>query len=60
MRLAWLDILREAMNPASASEPKRKPLFFGIGYCPGCEHLRAANSPSCMHCGSPEPVTADA
>lgn len=44
----------------SAVAPKRKLLFTGIGYCPGCQYLRATNSPSCTHCGSAEPVTADA
>jgi hypothetical protein len=55
LRLDWLQGLFEP-----AASEARKPLSVGIGYCPGCEGLRASNSLSCNHCGNTDPVTADA
>ena len=55
LRLDWLQDLF-----ASEVSEARKPLSVGIGYCPGCDSLRASNSPSCAHCGNTDPVTADA
>jgi hypothetical protein len=57
MRLR-LDWLQDLFGPAVSEA--RKPLSVGIGYCPGCDNLRASNSPSCGHCGNTDPVTADA
>jgi hypothetical protein len=55
LRLDWLqDLLGPEVSEA------RKPLSVGIGYCPGCDNLRASNSLSCSHCGSTDPVAADA
>ena len=55
LRLDWLQGLFEP-----AASEARKPLSVGIGYCPGCDGLRASNSLTCNHCGNAEPVTADA
>jgi hypothetical protein len=55
LRLDWL----QGLFDSDVSEA-RKPLSVGIGYCPGCDQLRASNSPSCSHCGSTDQVTADA
>jgi hypothetical protein len=55
LRLEWLQGLFD-----TAGSEARKPLSVGIGYCPGCDELRASNSLSCSHCGSTDPVTADA
>ena len=55
LRLDWLQGLFEP-----AASDARKPLSVGIGYCPGCDQLRASNSLSCNHCGNTDPVTADA
>jgi hypothetical protein len=55
LRLDWLQGLFETEVSAA-----REPLSVGIGYCPGCDELRASNSPSCSHCGNTDPVTADA
>ena len=55
LRLGWLqDLLGSGVSET------RKPLSVGIGYCPGCDQLRASNSLSCSHCGSTDPVIADA
>ncbi|HYI05381.1 MAG TPA: hypothetical protein VD858_10855 [Reyranella sp.] len=45
---------------ASEVSQAQKPLSVGIGYCPGCDGLRASNGLSCNHCGNTDPVTADA
>ena len=55
LRLHWLQGLFETEVSAA-----REPLSVGIGYCPGCDELRASNSPSCSHCGNTDPVTTDA
>jgi hypothetical protein len=55
LRLDWLQGLFETDRSET-----RKPLSVGIGYCPGCDNLRASNSPSCSHCGSTDRVIADA
>ena len=55
LRLDWLQDLF-----ASEVSTARKPLSVGIGYCAGCDQLRASNSLSCAHCGNTDPVTADA
>ena len=55
LRLDWL----QGLFGPEVSET-RKPLSVGIGYCPGCDSLRASNSLSCSHCGNTDPVTADA
>ena len=55
LRLDWLQGLFGPGVPGA-----RKPLSVGIGYCPGCDSLRASNSSSCSQCGSADPVTADA
>jgi hypothetical protein len=62
MRLGWLRAIQQAMTcvPEPTGEPRQRPLSFGIGHCPGCEHLRATNSATCTYCGSTAPVTADA
>ena len=62
MSLGWLRAIRRSMEAAATPgvEPKQRPLSIGIGYCPGCEHLRATNSLSCNYCGSAAPVVADA
>ena len=54
LRLDWLHGLFASELAA------RQPLSVGIGYCPGCDSLRASNSLSCNHCGNTDPVTADA
>jgi hypothetical protein len=55
LHLDWLQGLFD-----SGVAEARKPLSVGIGYCPGCDSLRASNSLICSHCGSADPVTADA
>lgn len=62
VRLSWLSAIRQSMTavPESTSEPKQRLLSLGVGYCPGCERLRATNSPTCTNCGSAASVTADA
>jgi hypothetical protein len=55
LHLDWLQGLF-----ASEVATARKPLSVGIGYCPGCDNLRASNSLSCIHCSNTDPVTADA
>jgi hypothetical protein len=57
MRLRW-DWLQGLLETDGSQT--RKPLSVGIGYCPGCDSLRASNSPTCSHCGNTAPVTADA
>ena len=60
LRLEWLQGLQQALLGPARLETRRKPLAIGIGYCPGCDSLRASNSPTCSHCGNTAPVTADA
>jgi len=60
LRLEWLGGLHEALFGPAKVEARQKPLAIGIGYCPGCDGLRASSSLSCNHCGSEAPVTADA
>lgn len=60
LRLDWLKGLQQALLGPARAEAARRPLAIGIGYCPGCDGLRASNSPACNHCGSAAPVTADA
>ncbi|HKH65737.1 MAG TPA: hypothetical protein VKA75_00070 [Reyranella sp.] len=55
LRLDWMQGLFD-----TAGSEARKPLSVGIGYCPGCDELRASNSLTCNHCGNTDPVTADA
>lgn len=55
LRLDWL----HGLFGPDVSETK-KPSSVGIGYCPGCDGLRATNGLSCSHCGDTQPVTADA
>jgi hypothetical protein len=57
MRLRW-DWLQGLFETDGSQT--RKPLSVGIGYCPGCDSLRASNSPTCSHCGNTAPVIADA
>jgi len=60
LRLDWLAGLQETLFGPAREETLRKPLAIGIGYCPGCDGLRASTSLCCTHCGSEAPVTADA
>lgn len=55
LRLDWL----QGLFGPDVTEA-RKPLSVGIGYCPGCDELRASNSLRCSHCGNIDPVAADA
>lgn len=62
IRLAWLGTIVQAMTApqAAAGAHGRRLTSIDMGYCPDCAELRAATSPSCRHCGSAAPVTADA
>ena len=60
LRLEWFGGLQRALFGPAKVEARRRPLAVGIGYCPGCEGLRASNSLSCSRCGSAAPVPADA
>jgi hypothetical protein len=60
LRLDWLRALHDAVLGPAREQVQPRPLYLGIGYCPGCDGLRASNSLSCNHCGSAAPVTADA
>jgi hypothetical protein len=60
LRLEWLADLHDALFGPARLEARQKPMVMGIGYCPGCDGFRASSSPSCNHCGSTAPVTADA
>lgn len=59
LRWDWLQSLHVAVFGPAPEQARRQPLHIGIGYCPACDGLRASNSPTCNHCGSADPVTAD-
>jgi hypothetical protein len=60
MSFAWLRATWQSMTAPPGEPAGRRPLSIGIGYCPGCDHLRATNSLSCSYCGSTAAVIADA
>jgi hypothetical protein len=60
MPFTWLRATWQSITAAPGESAGRRPLSVGIGYCPGCEHLRATTSLSCSYCGSTAAVPADA
>ena len=61
MRFKWLNAFRPLFATLdAANRPLRRIANFGMGFCPGCERLRATASSRCTYCGSAAPVPEDA